>query len=92
MMRRDAAGARGIRRGCSLANSAGTYEFAREHPATSRAPDASQRIARARAVRDPQVSDFRSPQERTRGVPPAKRARKLPSAECRARRPWGKIE
>ena len=33
-----AAGARGIRRGCSLANSAGTYEFAREHPATSRAP------------------------------------------------------
>ncbi len=31
-------GARGIRRGCSLANSAGTYEFAREHPATSRAP------------------------------------------------------
>jgi hypothetical protein len=38
-------GARGIRRGCSLAISAGTYEFAREHPATSRAP------AEARAKR-----------------------------------------
>ena len=35
---RLAAGAHGIRRGCSLANSAGTYEFAREHPATSCAP------------------------------------------------------
>jgi hypothetical protein len=35
---RAASGAHGIRRGCSLANSAGTYEFAREHPATSCAP------------------------------------------------------
>ncbi len=32
------AGARGIRRGFRLANSAGTYEFARRNPATSRAP------------------------------------------------------
>jgi len=32
------AGARGIRRGFPLANSAGTYEFARGNPATSRAP------------------------------------------------------
>jgi glycerol-3-phosphate dehydrogenase len=33
----DPVRARGIRRGFSLANSAGTYEFARENPATSRA-------------------------------------------------------
>jgi hypothetical protein len=37
-MRRRTAGARGIRRGFRLANSAGTYEFARRNPATSRAP------------------------------------------------------
>ena len=39
-------GARGIRRGFSLANSAGTYEFARENPATSRAPAATPPIVR----------------------------------------------
>jgi hypothetical protein len=40
------AGPPGIRRGCSLANSAGTYEFAREHPATSGGPAATARSAR----------------------------------------------
>jgi hypothetical protein len=50
-------GARGIRRGCSLANSAGTYEFAREHPATSRAPVAVRATRGAHAA----VSTPRAP-------------------------------
>ena len=43
---RFAAGAPGIRRGCPLANSAGTYEFARGHPTTSCAPAVAAEHAR----------------------------------------------
>jgi hypothetical protein len=70
---RWAASARGIRRGCSLANSAGTYEFAREHPATSRAlaVDASRAAGRRAACE--RARKFRR-RERA-GLPGAMRAR-----------------
>jgi hypothetical protein len=69
-----AAGAHGIRRGCSLANSAGTYEFAREHPATSCAPaDAAARRAAQRTAACERARKFRR-RERA-GLPGAKRAR-----------------
>jgi len=53
-----AAGTHGIRRGGSLANSAGTYEFAREHPATSCAPAAGRA---GRAIRRPAPCERANP-------------------------------
>jgi len=73
-----AADARGIRRGCSLANSAGTYEFAREHPATSRASAAAPaRRASGRTAACERARKFRR-RERA-GLPDAVLARSLVS-------------
>jgi len=66
----------GIRRGCSLANSAGTYEFAREHPATSCGSAAAQgRRTSRRAAACERARKFRR-RERA-GLPGAVRARRL---------------
>ena len=60
-------GARGIRRGFSLANSAGTYEFARETPATSRAPVVAL-LGAPEVAGSPRASDISSA-ERASGEP-----------------------
>jgi hypothetical protein len=86
------AGARGIRRGFRLANSAGTYEFARRNPATSRAPAAS-RPVEARAGRAGPLSERVSSGGASEGCPPgrARLARATAAAGMRrmAARPEG---